>query len=122
MAVVEHQCRESAVGEPLGERGQACGLHPTNAVRHHHNWVGARSGGKVKPGVHLITTARGYPNVVALVEIACHALASRGVTISPPANLANSAPNRAPGVNAPGTAVPSPTRSAAKAAILAVNA
>src|ERR1700726_2403606 len=115
MAVVEHQRREPALDEPLGERGQTCGLHPTNAVRHHHDWGGARSDGQVKPGVHLITVGRGYPNLVALVEIACHALASRGVTISPPANLANSAPNRAPGVNAPCAAVPSPNRSAAKA-------
>src|ERR1700758_4992814 len=122
MAVVEHQRGEPAVGKPLGEWGQSCVLDPTNAVRHHHNWVGARSGGQVKPGVDLATVARGDPNVVALVEIACHALASFGVTISPPASLANSAPNRAPGVKAPGAAVPSPNRSAARAATRAVNA
>src|ERR1700757_4018726 len=122
MAVVEHKRGEPAVGKPLGDGALSLFLAPANAVRHHHNWVGARSGGQVKPGVDLATVAHGDPNEVALVEIACHALASRGVTISPPASLANSAPNRAPGVNAPGAAVPSPNRSAARAATRAVNA
>ena len=39
MSVVEHQCREAAVGEPFGERSQARRFDATDTVRHHHNGV-----------------------------------------------------------------------------------
>ena len=63
--------------------------------------TGWRTGsiGQVHPRVDLLAVARGYPEICPSAEIAGHALTPPCVTISPPACLAKSAPNNAPGVN-----------------------
>ena len=122
MPVVKHHRREAAGGEPLGEWGQSRGLHPADTVGHHQDRVRTGSIGQVHPRVNLLAVARGYPNIGPSAEIAGHAPTPPRVTISPPACRAKSAPNNAPGVNAPGGVDPSPNCPAAKAATLAVNA
>jgi hypothetical protein len=121
MSVVEHQCREAAVGEPLGERSQARRLDATDTVRHHHNGVRTAPVGQIEPGVDLLTLARRYPNVAPLAHFAAHAPTLFDESTSAPASLASSAPNSAPGVNAPGLPDPSAKRVATEAATRAVN-
>ena len=122
MPVVKHDRREAAGGEPLCEWGQSRGLHPADAVGHHHDRVRPGPNGHIHPRVDLLAAARAYPNIGPAAEIAGHALTPPRVTISPPACRAKSAPNNAPGVNAPGAVDSLPNCPAAKAATLAVNA
>src|SRR5262245_7600071 len=122
MPIVKHRRRETGFGEPLGEWAQSRGLHSADAVGHHHDWVRTRCIGQVHPRVNLLAMGRGYADICPSTELRGHALTPPGVTISPPACLAKSAPNNAPGVNAPGGVAPSANCPADSAATRAVNA
>lgn len=108
----------------LAARGPGCDAQgrPDRSHGHHHDRVRTGSVGQEHPRVDLLAAAGRYPNIRPSAEFGGHALTPFCVTISPPACLARSAPNNAPGVNAPGSVDPFATCPAANAATLAMNA
>ncbi len=71
-------------------------------MRHDHD--GNRIGpvGHVHPGIELVALAGWDPQLAAANGAARHDVTVSGVMICAPALRAKSAPNSAPGVNAPG--------------------
>src|SRR5437764_1338806 len=103
VSVVEHDCCESVAGEALRERCQSAGLDASDAMRHDHDRNRTWPVGHVHPGIKLVVPAGRDAHLAAAVGVVRHDVTVRGVMICAPASRANSAPNSAPGVNAPGT-------------------
>jgi hypothetical protein len=91
-------------------------------MRHNHDRNRTWPVGHIYPGIKLLVPAGRDPHLAAVDDvIGHHDVTVPGVMICAPASRAKSAPNSAPGVNAPGRLRPSLNRVAVWAATLAVK-
>src|ERR1700757_2140490 len=118
MAVIEDHGGEVVCGKVFGEWCQACRLHSTDAVCHHHRRVRSGTVWQVEPGVQLVAGLGRDSQLLPGHRAASFGMAS---IISPPASRARPGPNSAAGVYAPLRYLPDSNSVATRAATRAVK-